>query len=58
MNEVQKILETERGKRASLAKNYRLGINIMSGNEFITVGLGISNCNGGCCSGGFSTAYY
>ena len=31
INEVQKILETERDKRANLAKKYQRGINVMSG---------------------------
>ena len=46
INEIQKILESERDIRAHLAKKYQRGINILSGLtyafEFASVGLGIT----------------
>ena len=46
INEIQKLLESERDRRESLAKKYQRGINILSGvsyaNELAAVGLGVA----------------
>ena len=46
INEIQKILESERDTRSHLAKKYQRGINILSGLtyafEFTSVGLGVA----------------
>ena len=46
INEIQKLLESERDRRESLAKKYQRGINILSGvsyaNEIAAVGLGVA----------------